>query len=132
MSDEISSEAVTEGLRIQVRARYSPEHSDPARSRWFFLYTIRLRNEGEETCQLISRHWIIRNGTGQVEEVEGPGVVGEQPVLGPGDDYEYTSGCPLDTPMGSMEGTYQMVRESGDPFEAEIARFELRQPRALH
>jgi ApaG protein len=126
------SEAVTEGLRVQVEAHYSPEHSDPGHSQWFFLYTIRLRNEGERTCQLLSRHWIIRSGTGNVEEVRGPGVVGEQPVLEPGDAFEYTSGCPLDTPFGSMEGTYQMVREDGSHFEAEIERFELRQPQALH
>ena len=126
------SEAVTEGLRVSVEARYSAEHSDPGHSQWFFLYTIRLRNEGERTCQLLSRHWIIRNGTGKVEEVRGPGVVGEQPVLEPGDAFEYTSGCPLDTPFGSMEGTYQMVREDGSRFDAEIERFELRQPQALH
>ena len=129
---ETSSEAVTEGLRVTVRARYSAEHSDPARSQWFFLYTIRLRNESDETLQLLSRHWVIRNGAGKVEEVRGPGVVGEQPVLEPGDEYEYTSGCPLDTPMGSMEGSYQMVWASGGHFDAEIARFELRQPTALH
>lgn len=129
---ETTSEAVTDGLRVTVRARYSPEHSDPARSRWFFLYTIRLRNESDETLQLLSRHWVIRNGTGRVEEVRGPGVVGEQPVLEPGDEYEYTSGCPLDTPMGSMEGSYEMVWESGGSFDAAIARFDLRQPTALH
>jgi len=129
---ETTSEAVTEGLRVTVRARYSPDHSDPARSEWFFLYTIRLRNESHETLQLLSRHWIIRNGAGKVEEVRGPGVVGEQPVLEPGDEYEYTSGCPLETPMGSMEGHYEMVWESGGSFDAEIARFELRQPTALH
>jgi ApaG protein len=126
------SEAVTEGLRVSVEARYSAEHSDPGQSQFFFLYTIRLSNEGAETCQLLSRHWVIRNGAGKVEEVRGPGVVGEQPVLEPGDSFEYTSGCPLDTPFGSMEGRYQMVRENGSHFEAEIERFELRQPRALH
>jgi ApaG protein len=126
------SEAVTEGVRVKVEARYSADHSDPGHSQWFFLYTIRLSNEGSAACQLISRHWIIRNGAGKVEEVRGPGVVGEQPVLEPGEAYEYTSGCPLDTPFGSMEGTYQMVRADGTRFDAEIERFELRQPRALH
>lgn len=126
------SEAVTEGLRVRVEARYSPERSDPSRSEWFFLYTIRLANEGSETCQLLSRHWIIRNAAGKVEEVRGPGVVGEQPVLEPGDAFEYTSGCPLDTPFGSMEGSYQMVTEGGEHFDAEIARFELREPGAIH
>jgi ApaG protein len=126
------SEAITEGVRVSVEARYSPEHSDPRRSEWFFLYTITLTNEGDGTCQLLTRHWIIRNAAGKVEEVRGPGVVGEQPVLEPGESFEYTSGCPLDTPFGSMEGSYQMVREDGAQFDAEIARFELREPRALH
>ena len=126
------SEAVTDGVRVSVEARYSPEHSDPARSQWFFLYTIRLTNEGSATCQLRSRHWQIRNAAGKLEEVRGPGVVGEQPVLEPGQGFEYTSGCPLDTPFGSMEGSYQMVGEGGDEFDVEIARFELREPRAVH
>jgi ApaG protein len=126
------SEAVTDGVRVRVEARYSAEHSDPRRSEWFFLYTITLSNEGSESCQLLSRHWIIKNGAGKVEEVRGPGVIGEQPVLQPGDAFEYTSGCPLDTPFGSMEGTYQMVREDGSSFDAEIERFELREPTALH
>jgi ApaG protein len=126
------SEALTDGLRVEVEARFAPEHSNSAGSQWFFLYTIRISNEGEETCRLVSRHWIIRNATGRVEEVRGPGVVGEQPVLSPGESFEYTSGCPLDTPFGSMEGTYQMETESGAEFEAEIARFELREPRAIH
>jgi len=126
------SEAVTHGLRVEVQARYSPDHSNPAANQWFFLYTIRIANEGGETCQLISRHWLIRNATGRVEEVRGPGVVGQQPVLEPGESFEYTSGCPLDTPFGSMEGSYQMVTAGGSRFEAEIARFELREPGAIH
>ena len=126
------SEAITDGVRVHVEARYSAEHSDPRRSEWFFLYTIRVSNEGSETCQLLSRHWIIKNGAGKVEEVRGPGVIGEQPVLEPGDAFEYTSGCPLDTPFGSMEGTYQMVREDGRSFDAAIERFDLKEPRALH
>jgi ApaG protein len=126
------SEAVTQGLRVSVEAHYSPEHSNPGGNQWFFLYTIQIRNEGSETCQLISRHWVIRNATGRVEEVRGPGVVGQQPVLEPGESFEYTSGCPLDTPYGSMQGTYQMVSESGQRFDVEIARFELREPGAIH
>jgi ApaG protein len=127
-----TSEAVTDGLRVSVEAHYSPEHSRPSANQWFFLYTIRISNEGAETCQLVSRHWIIRDATGRVEEVRGPGVVGEQPVLEPGDSFEYTSGCPLPTPFGTMEGTYQMVTEGGARFDAEIARFELREPGAIH
>jgi ApaG protein len=126
------SEAVTQGLRIEVEARYSPEHSNPAANQWFFLYTIRITNEGAESCQLLSRHWVIHDATGRVEEVRGPGVVGQQPVLEPGESFEYTSGCPLDTPFGSMQGTYQMVTQSGVRFDAEIARFELREPGAIH
>lgn len=126
------SEAVTDGLRVEVEARYSAEHSQPSANHWFFLYTIRISNEGAETCQLISRHWIIRDGTGRIEEVEGDGVVGEQPVLEPGDSFEYTSGCPLPTPFGSMEGSYQMVTEGGVHFDAAIGRFDLREPGAIH
>jgi len=126
------SESTTRGLRVEVEARYSAEHSQPIANHWFFLYTIRISNEGSETCQLVSRYWIIRDATGRVEEVEGNGVVGEQPVLEPGDSFEYTSGCPLGTPFGSMEGTYQMVTEDGGHFDAEIARFDLREPGAIH
>lgn len=125
-----TSEAITEGIRVAVEARYSPQHSEP--TRWFFLYTIRISNEGSEPVQLISRHWIIRDATGKIEEVRGPGVVGEQPVIEPGDFFEYTSGCPLPTPFGSMEGTYQLVSESGLAFDAEIAEFVLREPGAIH
>ena len=127
-----TSEATTEGLRVEVRARYSAEHSDPQSGLWFFLYTIRLCNEGDETVQLISRHWVINDGTGHAEEVRGPGVVGEQPELAPGEDFEYTSGCPLPTPFGTMQGSYQMSRADGSTFDAEIALFELRQPQAVH
>jgi ApaG protein len=126
------SEAETRGVRVSVASSYSAEHSSPQHNRWFFLYTICITNEGDETCQLVSRHWIIRNATGEVEEVEGPGVVGEQPVLEPGNSFEYTSGCPLDTPFGSMEGTYQMVTTQGAEFEVEIARFDLRERAAIH
>jgi len=126
------SEALTDGLRVEVEARFAPEHSNPGGNQWFFLYRIRISNEGGETCRLVSRHWIIRNATGKVEEVRGAGVVGEQPVLSPGESFEYTSGCPLDTPFGSMEGTYHMETEDGAQFDAEIARFELREPHAIH
>ena len=129
---ETTSEQVTEGIRVSVRARHSPEHSKPAEHRWFFLYTIRISNESERACQLISRHWIIRDATGHSEEVRGPGVVGEQPQLQPGDSFEYTSGCPLPTPFGSMEGLYEMRDPGGAAFEAHIARFELREPGAIH
>jgi ApaG protein len=125
------SEATTEGIRVEVESRFSPEHSQSHRQ-WFFLYTVTISNEGSETVQLVSRHWIIRDATGRVEEVRGPGVIGEQPVLEPGDSFEYTSGCPLPTPFGSMEGAYQMLTASGVEFEAEIAEFVLREEGAIH
>ena len=126
------SEAVTNGVRVRVQARYAAEHSQPQLNRWFFLYTVEIENQGDETVQLVSRHWIIADATEKVEEVRGEGVVGEQPVLEPGDAFEYTSGCPLGTPFGSMRGSYQMVTESGGRFDAEIARFELAEPGAIH
>ena len=126
-----ASEAVTGGVRVHVESRYSAPHSRPG-LRWFFLYTITITNEGSEPVQLVSRHWVITDGLGRVEEVEGPGVVGEQPVLEPGQAYEYTSGCPLPTPFGSMEGSYQLVTAAGSRFEAEIPRFDLREPGAIH
>ncbi len=129
---ETHSEAETAGVRVRVRARYSPEHSSPASSRWFFLYTIRIANEGEETVQLLNRHWTIVDGTGHTEEVHGPGVVGEQPVLTPGQSFEYTSGCPLPTPFGSMAGTFDIQRADGTQFEAEVALFQLVQPGSIH
>jgi ApaG protein len=126
------SEAVTQGIRIEVESRYAPEQSQPFQQHWFFYYTVRISNESFETVQLISRHWIITDGNGHVEEVKGPGVVGQQPVLAPGESFEYTSGCPLRTPTGSMHGTYQMVNEDGEGFDVEIARFELREPYTVH
>jgi len=127
-----TSEALTDGVRVNVRARYSAEHSDPGRSQWFFLYTIRIMNEGDDTVQLTDRHWYIVDGSGRTEEVQGPGVVGHQPVLEPGQAFEYTSGCPLTTPFGSMSGTYRMQRADGTVFEAEIGLFELVQPASIH
>jgi ApaG protein len=104
----------------------------PQLNQWFFLYTVQISNGGTETAQLLTRHWIITDATGHVEEVEGPGVVGEQPILSPGQSFEYTSGCPLPTPFGSMRGTYQMVTESGERFDAEIAPFLLAMPHSLN
>lgn len=127
-----SSEAITDGIRVTVRACYSLEHSDPGRSQWFFLYTIRITNEGSQTVQLTDRHWIIVDAAGGTQEVRGEGVVGDQPVLEPGEHFEYTSGCPLSTPFGSMAGSYRMQREDGSVFDAEIALFELVQPLAIH
>ena len=127
-----SSVARTRGVLVEVRARYLPERSSPAEGRWMFAYTIRITNEGDTRVQLMSRHWVITDANGRVEEVRGPGVVGEQPVLPPGGSFEYTSGCPLSTPFGSMRGTYQMVAADGSAFDAEIAPFALTEPHALH
>lgn len=127
-----TSEAVTRDVRVYVRSEYAPERSQPAKNQWFFLYTITITNEGTETAQLKTRHWIITDGTGRVEEIRGPGVVGKQPVLNPGESFEYTSGCPLPTPYGVMQGTYQMITESGGRFDAVIAPFTLSEPYSVH
>ena len=127
-----SSRAVTRGVVVEVESAYSEAHSEPAEGNWFFLYTIRITNEGDEPVQLISRHWIITDGTGGEEEVRGPGVVGKQPVLSPGESFEYTSGCPLRTTVGSMRGTYQMITSEGESFEALVAPFTLSLPYALN
>ena len=127
-----TSEAVTRGVRVKVESQYDAERSEPSRNQWFFLYTIRITNEGPETVQLLTRHWIITDGTGKVEEVRGPGVVGKQPTLKTGESFEYTSGCPLTTPFGVMEGTYQMVTEDGDRFDARVAPFTLSEPYTVH
>jgi ApaG protein len=127
-----SSEAVTRGIRVRVESEYAPDRSDPAKNQWFFLYTVTIANEGMETVQLVTRHWIVTDGTGQLEEFRGPGVVGKQPTLRPGESFEYTSGCPLKTPFGLMEGTYQMVTEGGERFDAKIAPFTLSEPYTVH
>jgi ApaG protein len=127
-----SSESTTRDIRVSVLSEYAPDRSNPAQQQWFFLYTITITNEGAETVQLLSRHWIITDGAGHVEEVKGPGVVGQQPVLGPGEAFTYTSGCPLTTPFGKMEGTYQMVTPGGDRFDVAIAPFTLSEPYTVH
>jgi ApaG protein len=127
-----TSEAVTRNIRVSVDAQYSPAHSHPSNQQWFFLYTIRITNEGKEKVQLISRHWLITDANDRVEEVRGLGVVGHQPVLAPGESFEYTSGCPLSTPFGSMKGAYHMVTDRGERFETEIAPFYLQGPYSVH
>jgi len=126
------SDTTTRGVRVEVQSSYVPERSAPRDSRYFFAYKIRISNRSEETVQLLSRHWVITDGDGNVEHVRGPGVVGEQPVLEPGESFEYTSFCPLPTPIGSMHGTYQMVTAGGSTFDAEIAPFSLAVPHALN
>ena len=126
-----TSEAITRDIRVSVRARYDPERSNPQQSQWFFLYTVNIQNEGRETVQLISRHWIITDAMGKAVDVKGPGVVGNQPKLAPGQSFEYTSGCPLTTPFGSMHGTYQMINQAGEQFDVEIAPFTLTEPYSM-
>jgi ApaG protein len=126
------SEAVTNNVRVEVEAQYAAEHSQPFQNQWFFHYTVRITNQGDETVKLISRHWIITQADGHVEEVRGAGVVGEQPVLAPGESFQYTSGCPLKTSTGSMRGTYQMVTDDGSHFDVEIAEFALKEPYTIH
>jgi ApaG protein len=127
-----TSETVTNKVRVEVESQYAPEHSQPSMNQWFFYYTIRITNERDDTVQLLSRHWIIKDATDHVEEVRGEGVVGEQPVLASGESFQYTSGCPLKTSSGLMRGTYQMVAEDGSPFEVDIAPFALHVPYTVH
>ncbi|MCL2523637.1 MAG: Co2+/Mg2+ efflux protein ApaG [Betaproteobacteria bacterium] len=120
--------------RIEVTpvARFLPDQSNPERNRYLFAYTITIRNLGEVAAQLISRHWIITDTNQTVQEVRGLGVVGQQPLLQPGESFRYTSGSQLATPVGSMRGSYQMLAADGTRFEAEIPEFALAMPRMLH
>ncbi len=126
------SVATTRGVVVAVRSSYLAERSQPMQGRWFFSYRIRISNQGTEPVQLLNRHWVITDAHGRVEEVRGPGVIGEQPRLDPGESFEYTSFCPLPTPFGTMEGSYQMITEGGEKFWAKIARFHLSQPLAVN
>jgi ApaG protein len=119
-------------VTVSAKTQYLPEQSDEAASRYVFAYTISIRNEGSVAAQLISRHWIISDAQGLVQEVRGMGVVGAQPVLQPGQSYEYTSGTSIATPVGTMRGSYQMLADVGTRFEAPIPEFTLSVPRVLH
>jgi ApaG protein len=119
-------------IEVQVRTRFLPEQSTPDERRFVFAYTIRIHNAGGIAARLLSRHWLITDDEGKVQEVRGEGVVGEQPWLRPGDDFEYTSGAVLETPIGTMQGSYQMLADDGTRFDAPIAPFTLSVPRVLH
>lgn len=119
-------------ITVTVKTSYLPEQSDPVRAHYVFAYTIVIANTGGTPAQLISRHWIITDAESKVQEVRGLGVVGEQPLLKPGERFEYTSGTALDTPVGTMRGSYQMVAEDGHHFDADIPEFTLSMPRVLH
>jgi ApaG protein len=121
--------AVTRGISVTVTPRYMPEESSPDEGRYFFAYTVEIINTGLERVQLRARTWRITDEHGHVQEVRGAGVVGEEPVLGPGESFSYTSGCPLTTPSGTMQGTYLMETASGETFDAEIPAFSLDIPR---
>ena len=122
------SVALTEGIRVTVTSRYLAEQSDPVGHRYVWAYTVRVANEGSAAVTLVTRHWIIVDAKAGIDEVKGPGVVGKQPRLEPGEQFQYTSGCILKTPRGAMHGTYQMVREDGRAFDANIAPFALQMP----
>ena len=119
-------------IEITPVPQFIPEQSNPDDSRYVFAYTITIHNRGELPAQLIARHWIITDANNEVQEVRGLGVVGNQPLLKPGESFEYSSGCALATPVGTMKGSYQMVGEDGMRFDAEIPEFVLAIPRVLH
>jgi len=120
--------AVTRGIEVSVEPTYLEARSSPENSQYFWAYRVIIENQGSETVHLLSRHWMITNARGELNEVKGPGVVGEQPVLKPGERFEYTSGAPLNTPWGMMGGAYQMESESGEHFDIEIPTFSLDRP----
>jgi ApaG protein len=126
------STAVTNGIMVTVRSQYIPERSSVSGRQYAFAYTVTIANQGDTTARLESRHWIITDAVGRVEEVRGPGVVGMQPRLRPGESFEYTSWCVLATPSGEMRGTYQMITDDGGQFDADIAPFHLGMPQTLN
>ena len=125
-------EAVTRGIRISVRSSYVPERSNPSGMFWFFAYEVTISNESDAAAQLLTRHWIITDAEGNVEEVIGDGVVGETPFLNPGESFSYTSFCPLRTEAGTMHGTYGMIGADGERFDVEIPRFTLTEPYTIN
>ncbi len=119
-------------LKVTVKTRHIPEQSDPSEKRYVFAYTITIKNEGGQPAKLLTRHWIITDANGKVQEVRGDGVVGEQPHLKPGQGFRYSSGAVLETPVGTMHGSYQMVADDGERFDAPIAPFRLAIPGLLN
>ena len=128
MTDRKPYTAITRGIAVSVEPTYLVANSSPESSQYLWAYQVTIENQGRETVQLLSRHWMITNARGELTEVKGPGVVGEQPVLKPGESYAYTSGAPLNTPSGMMGGAYQMESESGERFNIEIPTFSLDSP----
>src|SRR4051812_40232641 len=128
MSNRTPYTASTRGIAVSVEPTYLDERSSPESSQYFWAYRVVIENQGQETVHLLSRHWMISNARGELTEVKGPGVVGEQPILKPGERFEYTSGAPLNTPSGMMGGAYQMETENGERFDIEIPTFSLDRP----
>lgn len=126
------AEQTPHNITVKVETQFVETQSEPDNDRYVFSYTITIRNEGSEPAQLLSRHWIITDANGSIQEVKGEGVVGEQPHLNPGEGFQYTSGTMIATPVGSMQGTYHMLSDNGEMFEAEIPSFTLAIPRTLH
>jgi ApaG protein len=119
-------------IAVDAKANFVAQHSSPNQSRYFFSYDVVIKNEGSVPAQLLTRHWRITNGNGLVHEVRGDGVIGEQPMLAPNESFTYTSACPIDTPMGFMEGSYQMQAEDGTKFDAPIEVFILNSGEVMH
>jgi len=120
--------ATTRGITVRVAVSYLAEQSDPSINRWFWSYHVRIENGSDRSVQLLARSWIITDGRGSAHEVHGEGVVGEMPLIPPGGSFDYVSGCPLDTPSGSMAGSYRMVDEDGEAFDVDIPKFALLAP----
>jgi len=132
MNDMTIEQNPNHNIEVDVETAYLEEQSSPSMNRYVFSYTITIRNEGTAPAKLLTRHWIINDANGNVQEVHGEGVVGEQPYLKPGESFQYTSGTVIETPVGSMEGSYQMLSEDGTPFNADIPAFTLSLPNKLH
>lgn len=128
----MSSDKELYDTQVDVETVYVEEQSDPTENRFVFSYTITIRNEGQVPAKLLARHWVITDADGKVQEVQGDGVVGEQPHLKPGDGFRYTSGAILETPVGSMYGTYKMIADDGNEFVADIKPFTLSMPNTIH
>ena len=126
------SVAITRGVRVEVTPEFLPDQSEPERGLWVHAYHVAVTNQGEQPVRLLGRHWIITNAHGTEEHVRGPGVVGQQPVIAPGETFRYSSGAPLDTAFGAMHGSYQLVTPEGERFDSEVAPFDLAEPYALN
>ena len=128
MADRTPYTAITRGIAVSVEVTYLEANSSPGNSQYFWAYRVTIENQGRETVQLRSRHWMITNAHGELTEVKGPGVIGKEPFLDPGESFSYTSGAPLNTPSGMMGGSYQMESDTGERFDIEIPTFSLDRP----